>query len=93
MDLDEMLGDGEAKSGAAGFARARGIDAIKALENPRLVRLGNSDACVGNRENNVGVARLGIQRDAPARQRVLRGVIEQVLQDFGETAAIAGDVR
>ena len=60
VDLNEMLGDGETKAGAAGFARARGIDAIEALENPRLVGLGNADTGVGDRKNDVGVAGFGI---------------------------------
>ena len=40
VHFDEMLGDGETESGAAGFARARDIDAVEPLEDARLIGLG-----------------------------------------------------
>ena len=50
MSLDEMLGDGEAKAGAADFAGARNIDAVEALKDAGLVHLGDADSRVRNRE-------------------------------------------
>src|SRR6266850_7756154 len=44
--LDEMLGDGQAKSRAAYFTGAGGVHAVKAFENAWLVGSRNADAGV-----------------------------------------------
>src|SRR6266849_5715374 len=92
MHFDDVLGDGEAEAGAAELAGARGVDAIEALEDARLVGGGDADAGIGDGEDDFGVAGFGADRNLAARERVLRGVVEQILQDFREAAAIAGDV-
>jgi hypothetical protein len=46
MYIDEMFGDGQAETSASGFPGTRDIDAVKPLEDARLVRLGNTNAGV-----------------------------------------------
>jgi hypothetical protein len=50
MSLDEMLGDGEAKAGAADFAGPRNIDPVEALKDAGLIHFGDADSRVRNRE-------------------------------------------
>src|ERR1700730_9662911 len=45
MHFDQMLGNGQAASRTAGLAGARGIHAVEALENARLVDLRYADTC------------------------------------------------
>src|SRR5712691_1687414 len=92
VHFDDVLGDGEAQAGAAELAGARSVDAIEALEDARLVGGGDADAGIGDGEDDFGAAGFGADRDLAARERVLRGVVEQILQDFREAAAVAGDV-
>src|SRR5580704_18876750 len=46
VHLDKMLGDGQPEACAPGFAGARDIHAVEALENAGLVGLRNADASV-----------------------------------------------
>src|SRR4029077_10538941 len=43
MHFHQMLGDGQAESRAARLTRARGVHAVKSLEDPRLIHLRNPD--------------------------------------------------
>ena len=54
--LDGVLDDGQAEAGAAQGARARLIDAIKALEDARQVFGGNADAGVADEDAHLAVA-------------------------------------
>lgn len=56
MRLDDALGDGEAKSHAAGRADAVGIDLDKGVENAVEVFRGYSDAGIGYETEEVGAA-------------------------------------
>src|SRR5690348_1865662 len=56
MHLDEVLGDGQTETGAAGFAGARDIDAVEAFEDARLVGFGDTDAGIRDRKNDLGSA-------------------------------------
>src|SRR6516164_9286418 len=80
VGLHQMLGDGQAQTGAPGLARARYIDAIKTLEDSRLVRLRDADTGVGHRKDHFVVTQLRAQHNLPVRQGVLDGVVQQVLQ-------------
>src|SRR5260370_21134126 len=87
-----MLGDGERQPGAADFAGTRNIHAVKAFEDAGLVRPRDADAGVGNRKGNFVVVRGSADGNLATGGSVLHGVVEQVLQDFGEAAAVGGDV-
>src|SRR5450432_4385755 len=73
VNFDQMLGDGKSQSGAASFAGTRGIHAVEAFENTRLVGFGNANAGVGDGENHVGIAFLGAHGNAASGKGVLRG--------------------
>src|SRR6266852_3097704 len=88
-----MLGDGQAESGAASFPGARGIHAVEAFKNARLVCLGNADTRVCYGKDHFSVARLGAENDLALRQRVLRRIVQKILQDLGEPAAVTCDIR
>jgi len=93
MHFHQMFGDGQAQPGPASLAGARGVHAIEALEDARLVRGGDADAGIGDGENDFGFAGRGTNHDLAAREGVLRGVVQQILQHFREAASIAGNVR
>ena len=93
MHFDEVLGDGEAETGAARFAGASGVHAVEALEDAGLVGGGNADAGIRDSENHAVILQLGAEDDFAAGQRVLDGVVEQVLQNFLQSAAVAGNIR
>src|SRR5260370_705409 len=88
-----MFGDGKSQAGAADFAGAGDIDAVEALEDAGLVGAGDADAGVGNREGDFGVVSGSADGNLATGGGVLHGVVEEILQDFGETAAVGGDVR
>jgi len=92
VHFDEMLGDGEAKAGTAGFAGTGRIHTIEALEDARLVSGGNADAGVGDGEDHAIIFQFGAEDDFAAGQRVLDGVIEEVLQNFLQPASVAGNI-
>src|SRR5689334_11743721 len=85
MSFDEMLGDRKAQAGAADFARTCNIDAVEALKDAGLVRPGNADSGVRDRESNLISVGGGGNHDLTSGRRVLDGVVEQVLQHLGET--------
>src|SRR2546430_186156 len=92
VDFDEMLGDGEPQASAAGFAGTGHIDTIETLEDARLVGFGDANAGVGDGDDYFGVAGLGADDDFPPGHGVLRGVVQQILQHFGEPTAVSGDI-
>ena len=91
--LDKMFGDGQAEACAARFAGARHIDAVKALKDARLIGLRYADAGIGDGEDNLFSDGGRAEHDLSARKGVLNGVVQKVLQDFGETPAVTGDIR
>ena len=93
VSFDKMLGDGEPQPGAADFAGTRNINAVETLEDAGLIRPRDADTGVRNREGYFGMVSRSADRDLAAGGSVLHGVVEQILQNFGETAAISGDVR
>src|ERR1035437_6732406 len=44
----DVLDDGQSQSGATGGSRTGGVDAVEALEDPRLFALGDALTLVGN---------------------------------------------
>src|SRR5256886_5258123 len=87
-----MFGNGKPQAGAADFAGARNVNAVETLEDAGLIRSRDADAGVGNREDYFGAVRRSADHDLAARGSVLHGVVEQILEHFGEAAAIRGDV-
>src|SRR5438309_3798968 len=87
-----MFGDGKSQTGAADFAGARNVNAVEAFEDAGLIRSRDADAGVGNREGNFRPVRRSANHDLAASGSVLHGVVEQILQHFGETAAVGGNV-
>src|SRR5437660_5500755 len=93
MRFDEMLGDGKAEAGTADFSRPCNINAVEALKDAGLVRSGNADSGVRNGESNLASVGGSGNHDLAAGRRVLNGVIQQVLQHLGKTAAVGGNIR
>src|SRR5579885_3573985 len=88
MGFHEMPGYGEAESGAAGLAGARGIHAIEALENPGLIAFWNADTGVGHGEDDFTICEGGADGDQAAGRCVLQGVVEQVLENIAGTSTV-----
>src|SRR6267378_3491745 len=93
VNFDEMFGDGQAQAGAADFARAGNVNPVEALEDARLVRPRDADSSVGDREGHFGAVGGRADHDLTAGRSVLHGVVQQILENFGKTAAVSGDVR
>src|SRR5271163_783881 len=93
VGFNDVLGDGKAEAGATGFAGTRGIHAIEALENSLLISERDADAGVGDGDDGFASGRGGSDADGSARQGVLDGVVEQVLENFAEETGIAADGR
>src|SRR5882724_13049697 len=93
VGLDEMLGDGEAEARAANFAGTGSVHTIETFENAGLVGLGNADAGVRDGEFDFcGVGR-GAEHDLAAGRGILNRIVEEILQNFGETLAVRRDIR
>src|SRR6266478_9851878 len=93
VGLDEMFGNGEAESGAANLAGTSNIHAIETFENARLIGLGNADAGVRDGEFDFGGAGRGAEHDLAAGRGILNRIVEEILQNFGETLAVRRDIR
>src|SRR5712675_1323892 len=93
VDFHDVLGDGKAEAGTAEFAGARSVHTVKALENAGLIRFGNADAGVRNGKNDLAIARFSADDNLAPRQRVLQSSVDEILQDFSEPAAVAGNIR
>src|SRR5882724_1043951 len=91
--LDEMFGDGEAESSAANFAGTGSVHAIETFENAGLVGLGDADAGVRDGEFDFGGAGRGAEHDLAAGRGILNRIVEEILQNFGETLAVRRDIR
>src|SRR5713101_8287273 len=85
VNFDEMFRDGQAQAGAANFAGPGNVHAVEALEDAGLVRPGDADPGVGNGESHLGAVRGSADHDLAARRSVLHGVVQEILQNFGET--------
>src|SRR5260370_17026383 len=90
MHLDDVLGDGETESGAAEFAGARGIHAVEAFENARLVGFGDADAGIRDGKYDFAIARLRTDDNLATRKRVLQAVFEHILHNLAPTRPAAG---
>jgi len=90
MNLNKML-EMEDPAGAADFAERRHRRG-EAPKMPDWVGARDANAGVGDREGHFGAV-CGSADDNLAPGDVLHGVVEEILQDFGEAAAIGGDVR
>src|SRR5919108_903646 len=88
VSFDEMFGDGKAQARAANFAGPGDVDAVKPLKDARLVHFGDADSRVRNDEFDFLSVGRGGNGNPAAGWRVLYGVIQQVLQDFGQTPAV-----
>ena len=94
MPQQHVLDDRESEPGASGRARARPVDAVEALGEPRKVLRGDADARVGDREH-ADARRLDAprERDAPAFRRVADRVGQEVRQHARDLVAVAVDRR
>src|SRR5579863_44938 len=93
MHLDEVFGDGQTQACTSRFTGAGHIDALEALKDARLVGLRNADPRVRDGKDDFFFRGFCADDDLAARQSVLDGVVQQVLQNFGKPPAIAGYVR
>ncbi len=91
MGFDDVLGDGEAEAGAAGFAGACGVHAVEAFEDAFGIGEGDADAGVGDGDDGFARAGGGADGDVTARGSVLDGVVQKILQHVAQQGGIAAD--
>ena len=89
----QVFCDGKPQSGATDLSRPCHVDPVKAFKNSRLVRQRNPYARIGNREDYFRVMGFRANHDLTAGRRVLNRVIEQILQNLGQSPAIARNCR
>ena len=91
----DVLGDGEAEAGAAGFAGAGFVDAVEAFEEARQMLGGNARAEIlnikFNPEFDATLGRARTQQDASASAAVLHRVVDQVGKDLVDGFAVGAD--
>ena len=91
VTLDDLGGDGEAETRAAGLAGARLVHAVEALENTAPVGLGNADAVVRNLHPDRFSLAAGGDADMAAVGRIFDGVAKDVEHDLLDAPAVAHD--
>src|SRR5208282_6627531 len=75
---NDMLGDGKSQPGAAGFPRARFIDAVETLKKAGQMFGRNAGAEVPDVEFDAVLCRAGSENDFLSRGRVLQRILDQV---------------
>src|SRR5579864_7275483 len=91
MSFDNVLGDGEAETCAADFARACGVDTVKSLKDADLVGLRDSNPRVRNRNHHETFPSSRTNVNVAAGGRVLNGVIQQIAHHFAKKVGVAED--
>ena len=90
LGFDQMLGNSQAETCTPCFAGTGRIHTVEAFENTRLIRLRYADASIGNGEHHFEFVHFNAENNFAAGERVLTGVVEEVLQYFGEAATVTG---
>ncbi len=94
VPLGHVLDDRQPEAGAAGVARAAGVDAVEALGEARQVLAGDAATVVGHGEFGASVGEgLPAELDAAALRRVANGVVEQVGERAAHFGLGPGDLR
>ncbi len=91
MGEHDVLDDGEAETGAAGFAGAGLVDAVEALEDAAEVLFGHARAEVLYVEFDGIFERARADDDAAAGGAVLHGVLDEVAEDLGHGIDVGED--
>src|SRR2546421_8680023 len=89
----QVFRDREPQASATNLTRARHVHSVETFEDSRLVRLRNAYTGVGDRENHFSVITFPTDHDLTAGRSVLNRVVEQVLQNLGQSPAVTRYVR
>src|ERR1700722_6296453 len=93
MGIDDMPGDRESQARATCLAGSCGIDAVETFKDALQVGLRNSDARVGDRENDVVAVGTRLDLNLSAGGCVLQRIVQQILQHFAKLCAISANGR
>ena len=88
----DVLDDGQPEAGAAGGARAGGVDAVEPLEDASLLGLGDALALVADVDLDQAVLAPDADGDLGAVAGVVDGVADQVADRGGEQLGVAEDL-
>ena len=91
MGTHDVLGDGEAEAGPAGFAGTGFVDAVETFEKARKVLGGNAGAEVADIKFDATLRGAGAELDASAGAAVLHRVIDQVGENLVNGFAVCED--
>lgn len=89
VDCRDVVGDGEAETGAAGVAGAGVVKASEAFEDPLMVLGRDAGAIVTDVDNGFTVEGLVGQADGDRVRRVALGVVEEIGEDADEQGLVA----
>ena len=78
MRVNDALDDRQTQAGAAAAARSRSVDDVKALEDVRQISVGYSFAGVAHAQHRIAVARVELDPNAAALQRMTQRVVDEV---------------
>src|SRR6185369_2933830 len=91
VQLDDMLDDGQAESGAPFLAASAGIDPVETLEESRNTGSGDARAGVTDRNADELILFNCLDRDVPALRRVLDGIVQQIDQHLLKPPLVSHD--
>ena len=87
----DVFDDGQAQAGAAGVARACGVDAVETFGQVRNVLRCDAIAAIRNREHRVFAHELPGEANAAARRGVAHGIVDEVGEGAAQFFLVAGE--
>ena len=93
VPLDDLLCNGEAEAGAAGFSRSGLVHPVKAVENAVAVFFRDTDTVIADLHPDGVCPGTGSDADMAAIGGIFDGVAENVHHDLLQAAAVAHDQR
>ncbi|GIH26211.1 hypothetical protein Aph01nite_45210 [Acrocarpospora phusangensis] len=93
VEFDDLLGDGQAETGASGVGGAAGVEAGETLEDAGAFADGDAGAFVVDGDLDAGSGSPASQADGAAGGAVPYGVVEEVGEDLGEQGGVGFEVQ
>jgi hypothetical protein len=93
VQLGNMFHNRQPKTGAAEFATARFVRAIKPLEDARQIFLTNADTIIAYAKRDLIASAVRFETNFTALTRIFHGIIEQIIKNLPEARFVCADSR
>src|SRR6266403_206558 len=93
VQLGNVLHNRQPKTGAAEFATARFVRAIKPLEDAGQIFLTNSDTIIAYAKRDLIAGAVRFETNFTASTRIFNGVIEQIIKNLPQARFVRADHR